>query len=919
MIRSVPVAALAFAFGLGAPTAAFAQAKTPDQVADKAPDKLADKKDDGKKPDVAKEKDPKVAAYDTAVKELKRFEGSMVLYQRGKEILLELPEDKLGKLFLIQAALNTGVDAAFMSPGMPVGDTPVDTFKFERNDQTVMLVRPNINNRWSADDPLALGAQRSFPEATLGTFRIEQENPDKKLLLVNLTSLFYGDVFHLNEMVMTELGGAYQVERDKSGVDAIKAFPENTIVQMKLQYSSARGAQGSSILALLGLGGDNTLEDDRSAPLAVTYNMWYRHDDGYVARASDPRIGYFTNDFFSVDRFLAEDRTERYILRWRLAKRDAKAKMSDPVKPIIFTIDPSIPEVYRPAVKDGVLRWNKAFEELGYKNAIQVQDVPKTEKDYDHADGRYNVIRMIVGPGSPFAAISLPRCDPLTGEILNASITLDGNLIRDLQVEHQRNLASLDTSRQRATEVLLRNKERKVTDDFYLFATPEERQRQAAAEHMNPYGWRQDACDFASEFEAEAAIEWYALAATAASPPNKEEYVKEFLADCVSHEVGHCLGLRHNFAGSTNLTTKQLADDDLTSKVGLSASVMDYTPPNVQAILKGHGNYYMPTIGTYDEWAIKYGYSDFGAKTPSAERFPLSQIASQSGLPGHAYATDEDADNFNPYAVRFDLGKDPLNYSDKVLFSLTKARDYAIHNLPKPGESYSKRTAIIVSSLVRSFREGRIAARFVGGVVGNKNFKGDASEHPTLDPVTPAIQRQAVILIIHHFFDPKAFDMPAGVLSSLSQDENRPGWTAPLRDILGSFQENLLALLIGGSATDRIAENAYKKNGYALDEHYGMIMGAIFSEVGENQSITPLRRDLQRFAVAGLMQQANAPQGAISEDVRMITSDVLHRLDKRITAQLATPAKLDSMTKIHLGDCHAQISRFLGRNMVTTH
>src|SRR6185312_3906940 len=110
-------------------------------------------------------------------------------------------------------------------------------------------------------------------------------------------------------------------------------------------------------------------------------------------------------------------------------------------------------------------------------------------------------------------------------------------------------------------------------------------------------------------FAEEAGLQWYSLAASSMAPPNKEEYVKQYLADCVSHEMGHCLGLRHNFAGSTNLTISQLADDELTSKVGLSASVMDYTPPNVQAILRGKGNFFMPTIGSYDEWAIKYGYA----------------------------------------------------------------------------------------------------------------------------------------------------------------------------------------------------------------------------------------------------------------------------------------------------------------------
>jgi Met-zincin/Domain of unknown function (DUF5117) len=877
------------------------------------------KKDDVKKEDT--QKDPKIGAYESAVKDLKKIEGSVNLYRRGKELLLELPEDKLDKILLIQASLSTGLDGGFLSPGMPVGDTPVDAFKLSRNEGTVVLIRPNISNRWTKGDPLAVGAARNFPEATLGTFRIEQEHPIRKLLLVNVTSLFYGDIFHLSEMVSGALGGPYQIERDKSGVDSVAGYPENTIVQMKLLYSNPRGGESNPLAALLGIGSSNTLEDDRSAPLRVTYNLWFRKDNGYRPRQADPRIGYFTQDFFSVDRFLAEDRTEQYINRWNLLKRDPLAKVSAPVRPITFTIDPSIPEIYRQSVKEGVLRWNKAFESAGFKNAIAVQDVPASDTNYDHSDGRYNVIRMIVGPGAPFAAISLPRTDPFTGEILNASISLDANIIRDLQFEHQRNLSSLSAgttnTRKAAMAILQRDPERDVSDDFTVFASAEEKLAARLQKRMQPFGWAKYKCDFSSELAQDGAIEWYALVASTAGPINKEEYVKRFLADCVSHEVGHCLGLRHNFAGSTNLTTTDLANDDLTSKVGLSASVMDYTPTNVQAILRGKGNYFMPTVGAYDLWAIQYGYEPIdGANT--GEKYALAKIASQSGLPGHAFETDEDADRSDPYAVRFDLGRDPLNYSEKVLLSLVKAREYAIHNLPKPGESYSKRTAVIVSSIVRSFREGRIAARFVGGIAGAKNFKGDVDERPTLQPISPEIQRQAVSQIVHHFFAPDAFALPSSVFSTLSQAENRPGWTAPLRDIIGAYQSSLLALLIGSSTTDRISENTYKANGYTLDEHYGTIIGAIFNEVGRNQSITPLRRDLQRFALAGLMTEATAPQGAIGEDVRMITSDVLRRLDARLKASNLRSAQLDSTTRVHLRDMQETLDRFRSRNMITT-
>ncbi len=902
----ITLVALSLLVGLSLPASSLAQNAAPGA-------KTADTKKE------EPQKDPKTVEYEKAVKDLDRIVGPFTFYTRKKDLLLELPEDKLGKIFLIQAAFNTGLDSAFMHAGMPVGGNAVDAFRFDRNEDSVYLVRPVISAKWSQDDPFAIGAERQFQEAILGSFHIEQENPEKKLLLINVTPLFFGEIFHLPELVATGLGGAYMMDREKSSVDHVTGFPENTIVQMKLHFFSPRGAESNGLLALLGIGGTNTLEDDRSAPLKVTYNLSYRKDDGYVPRFADPRVGYFTEDFFSLDQYLNTDRTERYIDRWNLVKKDPTAKLSEPVKPIVFTIDPSIPKEYRDAVKQGVLHWNKAFEALGYKNAVQAQDVPADEAHYDHADGRYNVIRMITTPSCPFGAISLFRTDPYTGEILNTSITLDGNLVRDLMQEHAHYLEQDIPATGNALKALMRDKERTETDDQLLFSTPEDRARRQLFGRMAKFGWAGDDCDYASELGGYAALSWDAVQLSGGKI-SREAYVKSFLTDCVSHEVGHCLGLRHNFAASTNLTTAQLADDSLTSKEGIAASVMDYTPPNVQAILRGSGNFYASTIGPYDVWAIKYGYMDAGSKTPIGERFALSQVASQSGLPGHAYMTDEDADNWDPLAVRFDCAKDPLAYSSKELEALQRAREYAIRYLPKPGESYAQRTAIIVNSITRSFREARNAARFVGGVLASRTYKGDADFKAPLVPVDSATQRQAMHLIAAHFFAPAAFDLPPSVTETLTNTDQGGGWDAPLRQLLGAYQTNLLALLMSASTTDRIAENSYKaegKNSYDLDEHYGAILGSVFAEIGTNKPIKPLRRDLQRFAVNALITQAGAPPGAINEDVRMIAADSLRRLEHRCNGELKGASKLDELSKVHLRDTSDSIKRFLDRTVST--
>jgi len=635
---------------------------------------------------------------------------------------------------------------------------------------------------------------------------------------------------------------------------------------------------------------------------------------------ADPRVGFFTTDSVTFAKYTQEDSTQSFIHRFNLVKKDLNSKVSEPVKPIVFTVDPSVPAEYRDAVKKGVLFWNKAYEAAGFVNAIRVQDPPKDDPNYDHADGRYNVIRVSPSQESPFAAIALGRSDPFTGEVYNASVTLDGNIFKQLMTYHQTlspMSSSHATSTKRAMDVLLRTADRTMPDDRYLFE-PERATAEAKMDAtLEKFGWKNEACTFAEDEASDAALAWNALQMANGLKVSKEEFVKRYIEDCVCHEVGHCLGLRHNFAGSTNLTAAQLADDSLTNAEGVSASVMDYTPPNALAVLKGNGNFFNTGVGVYDSWAIQYGYTPFAGKTTQGEKFDLDQIARLSGKPGNAFMTDEDADSWNPYAVRFDLGKDPLNYSERALQSYHRALLSAIQNLPKKGDPYSKRTEVIMTAIVRSFREGRNAARFIGGVVANRNFKGDVGEKPALKPIDAATQRQATSLIVRNFLQPSSFDLPTDVLTSLSMTESG-GWTAPLRDFLGSYQQNLAALMMSASTTDRIAENAFKTrdgHAYNLDEHYGTLIGAVFSEVGKETHITPLRRDLQKFVLSGLMLQAGAPSGAINEDVRTVASDGLRRLAVRFDTASKSP-HLDGMSRVHLRDCSEQVRRFLNREAI---
>ena len=902
----IAVAAVA-ALVLSAPLQAQKQADPPKQEPEKTEQqKAADK--------AAEEQKKKVDEYEKAVKDLTRAQGPFTFYTRKRDVLLELPEADLGRLFLIQAAFGTGSSTNGTQAGDPVGDTAVDAFRFQREEDQVWLVRPNTSYRWSPEDPLGIASQRSFPEAILASFRIEQQHPVKKLLLINLTQLFYGDVFRLNELVNSGVGGQFMLDREKCMPDAIKGYPENSIVRMRLHFTSPRGAERNPLLALLGLGGGEHLADGRSLPISVSYTIWFRKDTGYRPRLADPRVGYFTEDFYSLDHFLSRDRTERYVMRFDVRKKDPTAPVSEPVKPIVWYLDTSIPPAYRDACREGLLRWGKAFEALGYKNAIVVKDAPN-DPDWDHADGRFNVLRWTMSPGDAYA-VSLVRTDPFTGEILNVGITLDANMLSFAQQEHQQVAIPAADRLDRAMKVLLRDPERKETDDSFLWTPREEQETAQALAGWRERGWRRLDCRYAVGLRESVSMGWNALEAHPGGLPiSREAYARAFISDVVCHEAGHCLGLRHNFEGSTALTTAQLGDDAVTGAQGVSASVMDYVPVNVVAILKGKGNFFGPTVGPYDMWAIRYGYMDVKAYSPVGERYELDQIASRSRQPGLGYMTDENADTWNPFAVRFDNAKDPLAYSIKRLEAAARVQAYAIQKLPAPGESLAKRTGMILQSINAVFREGRLSVRFVGGVVATRSFGGKNS----LVPVDARTQREALRLVAGKCLGENAVRLPADVRKNLALDSNLEDsidWIAPLRMIVARQQAILFATLMSASTVDRISENALKsgpKDAYRLDEHVGTLVAAVFSELGRGVSVEPTRRDLQRFAVNALISQAGAPAGAVNEDMRLLATDSLRTLSKRIGTQLAKSVALDRITRLHLRDSKETIDRFLER------
>jgi len=807
---------------------------------------------------------------DSKVKEFTKLPGNLPLYHRTKDgrttIYLEVREDQLGKPMMLQATASTG-DSTRVVAGEPLADI---VFEFRRMpNEKIFMVVPNYLFRADQNLPIARAVDRSFAESFLESFSVEATQKDRKSILIDVSELFRGDIARISERMAGGgnplLGGggaSYSMDREKTFVGEMKNFEQNLLVVTTYNFVGGRGGGG-----IPGLSGPATQPDSRSVVLTINYNLFeLPRDNGYVPRMYDRRVGYFTSSFQDFSNDIASDQTKQFIQRWHLVKKNPGEAISEPIEPIVFWLDNAIPTEYRQAVRDGILVWNTAFEKAGFRNAMVVRQMPD-DADFDHADMRYNVIRWVASPGSAYAVAQF-RTNPLTGQILNASITFDSNFARHLNGEY-----NVEVEKALAF---------KWGNDG------------AASRHvcLNP-----SQCRYRHEFMAQARVGLLALRLTGLpGQVTESQYINQGLAHVVAHEMGHVLGLRHNFVASTQFTMAQLGNAAAIQGKGTVASVMDYTPFNVGALKKTGIPFYDPTPGVYDLWAIEYGYMVTG-KSTKAEIPQLMRHASQTNTPGLAYNSDEFADSVDPYVTRFDLSKEPIEYWTRI-GSLSR---YLIMNLekttPKAGESYwifTKDFQTLVGSYVESSLQ---VSRYLAGVRINANFKGDPGQKPNMQTLSPADQKAALLHLNTYVFAPNAFEFPKHYYGKLTANPNLTLEelqlsinTFPVRDQFASFQAMVLNRVFSTSVMAGLANQEFKaqrsQDALTLATVFKTVGPLIWAELGDGKETPALRRQLQSAHLDKMMLFALRPPAGTPVDARVLAWNELTRLRTALRASL---------------------------------
>ncbi len=396
-------------------TGLFAQEEQPEGEKSESTD---NNKDNGKK------NKSKIKAFDDVVSaDAKVDSGLFIVYKDGPKYFFEIPKNLLGREILVVSRISGYVkNLSFGGAGM--ASRPEQVIRFEQHEEQLLLRSVSYSSVASEEDPVYRSVKNNNFEPIIMAFPIQAYSRDSSAYVIDPSSLFTSDVPMIGPMTDEQRRnfGISGLDSKRSFINWIKSFPQNVEVRHVLTFKGNKLPDND-------ITGTLSLEMNQSFIILPKEPMRPRH--------YDDRVGYFSVSH--VNYSLDEQRAarERFITRWRLEPKDWEAfkrgELVEPVKPIVYYIDPATPEKWRPYIKQGIEDWQVAFEKAGFKNAIIAKEPPSPEEDPDWSpeDVRYSVVRYITTEIQN--AMGPHTHDPRSGEILEADILWYHNVMNLLR------------------------------------------------------------------------------------------------------------------------------------------------------------------------------------------------------------------------------------------------------------------------------------------------------------------------------------------------------------------------------------------------------------------------------------------------------------------------------------------------------
>ena len=354
-------------------------------------------------------------------KKVETARGKFVtLHKIDGNVYLELPTKYLGKELMMGAKITSTTDPDYLAVGS-MNSAPI-VFRFEKQDSVIVMKAPNsIVYRRDASPELQKALELNYRDQSVESFTPEVYKADSSAVVLKINSLVT-ESSPFFEIVPSQQG-PFKITSSRNSsltfVRGLKSFDSNASVRVEMNFSV-----NASLMGVL------TVAKDMPLTAEVTYTILPVEASNAIPRLADARVGYQTTRKVSFPDYLDQSEPVYLAHRWQLVPKDkkayAKGQLTEPEKKIVFYLDSAFPASWQRPIREGVLRWNKAFEAAGFRNAIEVRDFPKNDKQFDPDNLEYSCIRYI--PNSQETIAASNWTDPRTGEIFSGNLTIYNNV-----------------------------------------------------------------------------------------------------------------------------------------------------------------------------------------------------------------------------------------------------------------------------------------------------------------------------------------------------------------------------------------------------------------------------------------------------------------------------------------------------------
>jgi hypothetical protein len=775
--------------------------------------------------------------------DMKTSSGFLTVHAKEDKYYFEIPNSIMNKdILIVNRVSKASADmrnGAYGYAGDQIGEA---VYRFERGPSRKLFLRRISFSEYASDSTRSLFAavQKNNVQAIAMAFPIMAYSPDSTGVVVDATELLNSDndILYFEKKAFKDRAGMGAQQNDRSYVDYIHTFPSNIEVHAVKTYSAGLNPTSSNYSVEL----NSSLVLLPAAPMQP--------------RLQDSRVGYFTTQYRDFETDPQGVKQTVYVKRWRLEPKPEdmekykRGELVEPVKPIVFYIDPVTPKKWVPYLMQGINDWQKAFEKAGFKNAIIAKEAPSKAEDSTWSIDDASHSAIIYRPSVIANAMGPSVADPRSGEIIESHIFWYHNVMSLLH-------------------------------EWYL-------------------------------------VQCGAVDPRARKPELDDDLMGTLIRFVSSHEVGHALGLLHNFGSSSTVPVEKLRDKAWVEANGHTPSIMDYARFNYVAQPEDNISEkgLFPRIGDYDKWAIQWGYTLHPEyNSPKEEKKALVTIVSDSLRKNHRLWFGSETEVVDGRCQSEDLGDDPVKAGAYGIKNLKRILPQLVKWVTVPDEDYDNLLEYYKAVYSQYSRYIGHALNYIGCIYRTEKVASEAG--PVFELAPYSVHKNALRFINDQLFTTPLWLNNEEIMSKVSFSHRIP---VEFGIELNDLQTDAINTILTRNRLSRLwwAEQSSKQKVYTVSDLLDDLNKGIFKEIYEGKNVDSYRRNMQKIYVGRLLEQTFTPDNLsqivapmayhISQtDLTSLLRDNLRQLQRLCKKTLLRPT-VDHLTRLHLQELDERIT-----------